>query len=344
MTAHKKILLTGASGFVATHTLDILLKRGYTVKATFRSQDKADYISNKFKGKPVETVIVEDIAKPNAFDETFKNDSEITAVLHTASPFFSAKSDPVKELLDPAIKGTRNVLESIKKYAPQVTTLVVTSSYAAILHVSKRDDHSFIQNEETWSDVTWEQAVENLDVSYLGSKKFAEQEVWKFIEQEKPNFTATTVNPPLIFGPLLQDVKTPEELNTSDLILWKSIIESEAGDTGDKYTQATSPWIDVRDVALAHILPLENEKLAGKRLLIAGGYFSTQSLLDIVNKDFPALKGKIAIGKPGTGLKNLDKVSQLDNHVTNELLNLKYHTLEESIVDTFKSFEILQEK
>lgn len=343
MSSHTKVLLTGASGFVAIHTLDTLLKRGFTVKATVRSEEKANYIKNKFKGLPLETTIVKDIQDPDAFDAALQ-DKTITAVIHTASPFFSARSDPVKELLDPAVKGTKHVLQSIKKFAPQVKTVVITSSYAAISNVSKRDDPSFIHTEETWADITWDQAVSDLTLTYRASKKFAEQEFWRFIKEEKPNFTGTTVNPPLIFGPLLQDVKSPETLNTSNAVLYQGIIGSIPGDTRDSYNREVNLWVDVRDVALAHVLPLENPKLAGKRLLVTPGFYSNQSILDIVNKDYSFFKGKIAVGQPGTGLKNVNKFSGFDNHVTNELLGIKYHTLEQTIIDTFDTLFELREK
>ncbi|VVT54545.1 uncharacterized protein SAPINGB_P004129 [Magnusiomyces paraingens] len=338
-----KVLLTGASGFVAIHTLEALLTRGFVVKATVRSQEKGHYLLNKFPGKPLEIAIVEDIQAPNAFENALK-DSAITAVIHTASPFFAAKNDPLKELLDPAVKGTKNVLQAIKTFAPQVSTVVVTSSYAAISNVTKRTDHSFVHTEATWSEITWEQAISDLNLSYRASKKFAERALWDFVAEEKPNFTATTVNPPLVYGPVIQDVTSPEKLNTSNAILWKNVIESTPGDTSDSYANDAALWVDVRDVALAHVLPLEKPELAGKRLFVTPGFCSTQSILDVLNEKFPALKGKIAVGRPGTGDKQLPELYQYDNHVTNDLLGIKYHTLEESMIDTFKSLVNLRPK
>ncbi|VVT47323.1 uncharacterized protein SAPINGB_P001654 [Magnusiomyces paraingens] len=344
MTKHEHVLLSGASGFVATHILDLLLKRNYKVTATVRSQKKADYLLKKFEGLPLKTVIVEDISNPDAFDSVFQNDHSITAVIHAASPVFFPEADGAKLVIEPAIKGTNNILKSIKQFAPQVTRVVVTSSYVSILQVFKKNDPTFIHNEETWSDVTYELAeTENKELAYFGSKKFAEKALWKFIEEEKPNFTATTIHPPFIFGPLIQDVQTPEQINGSNSLLFGSVVKSKANDTEGDYTEDILPSIDVRDVALAHVLALENDDLAGRRLLVSNEDFSTQSVLDIVNKNVPYFKGKIAIGQPGTGLKNLNKFSKLDNHVTNDLLKIKYRPFEETITDTFKSFEKILE-
>ncbi|VVT54543.1 uncharacterized protein SAPINGB_P004128 [Magnusiomyces paraingens] len=333
---HSKVLLTGASGFLGIYVLKTLFEHGYSVKATVRSKEKGDYLIATFPNKPLEIAIVEDIQEPDAFDEALK-DTSITAVIHTASPFFSAKTDPVKELLDPAIKGTKNILRAIKTHAPQVTTVVITSSNAAINNVSKYYDHSFVHTEKTWADVTWDQAISDLNLTYRGSKTFAERAFWDFIAEEKPNFTGTTVNPTLIFGPLLQQVASPEAINTSNAFLWKFLIHSKPNDTTDTYSNNPDLWVDVRDVALAHVLPLEKPSLAGKRLFLTSDFYTVQTLLDIVNERVPALRGKIAIGQPGTGNKNVEKVYQYDNHVTNELLGIKYHTLDDTIVETVNS-------
>lgn len=342
--AQTKVLLTGASGFIATHILDILLKRGYNVVATVRTQEKANYIHKKFGEFPVETVIVKDIEDPNAFDSALQ-DNAITAVIHTASPFHDVKSDPLKELLNPAVQGTKNVMQAIKTYAPQVKNMVITSSYASISNTKKRNDNSFVHTEKTWADISWEDAISNNNLAYRGSKKFAELAFWDFIKTEKPNFTGTTVNPPLVYGPLLQKITSLDQLNTSSALLWKDVINSIPGDTSSKYADIPpSLWVDVRDVALAHVLPLEKPELAGQRLFVTPGFYSPQLALDVVNKNFPSLRGKIAIGQPGTGLKNLDQIYRIDNHVTNELLGIKYHTFEECIVDSFTSLVQLNEE
>jgi uncharacterized protein YbjT (DUF2867 family) len=48
MSLEKKVFLSGASGYVAAHVLDQLLKNGYFVRASVRSQNKADQIAKKY--------------------------------------------------------------------------------------------------------------------------------------------------------------------------------------------------------------------------------------------------------------------------------------------------------
>ena len=94
-----RVLLTGASGFIAAHTLDILLEQGHSVVGTVRSQEKADKIKAQYKGKyddKLSFAIVPDIAQPGAFDEAVKSDPPFEAVLHTASPFHFNVTDVQK--------------------------------------------------------------------------------------------------------------------------------------------------------------------------------------------------------------------------------------------------------
>lgn len=95
-----RVLLTGGSGFIAAHTLDVLLKRGHSVVTTVRTEDKASKIKadNKEaveKGQ-LSFAIVPDIAQEGAFDEAVKSDPPFDLVLHTASPFHFNVTDVKK--------------------------------------------------------------------------------------------------------------------------------------------------------------------------------------------------------------------------------------------------------
>lgn len=99
-TAMTRVLLTGGSGFIAAHTLDVLLKRGHSVVTTVRTQEKADKIEADNK-EAVEKdqlgfAIVPDIAQEGAFDEAVKSDPPFEVVLHTASPFHFNVTDVKK--------------------------------------------------------------------------------------------------------------------------------------------------------------------------------------------------------------------------------------------------------
>lgn len=91
--------------------------------------------------------------------------------------------------------------------------------------------------------------------------------------------------------------------------------------------------IDVRDVAKAHILAFQKDELIEQRLMLHAGLFTTQTLLDIINEQFPELKGKIPAGKPGTGNPD-DALTPVDNSKTKKLLGFEFIDLKKDLYDT----------
>lgn len=108
------------------HVLDILLQHGHSVRITVRSKDKGEKLlaaHSEYKGK-LDYVIVPDIAQSGCFDEAVKSDPPFEGILHTASPFHYSITNPLKELLEPAIQGTIGILQATRKYAPEVKRIV----------------------------------------------------------------------------------------------------------------------------------------------------------------------------------------------------------------------------
>lgn len=304
-----------------------------------RSQDKADKIkkahSNVGKDK-LDFAIVEDIAQENAFDEAVKSDPPFEAVIHTASPFHFNVTDVKKQLLDPAVIGTTGILKSIKKSAPTVKKVVITSSFAAIVDGFKgtRPDHTY--SEKDWNPITPEQALENPANGYRASKTFAEKAAWDFLEKEKPNWTLSTINPPLVLGPVVNYLNSLSALNTSnqrtrDIMIGQA--KEQIPETG------TFIWIDVRDVALCHVKAIEVEAAANKRFFVTAGYFSNKEVANIIRKNFPEFKDNLPSESTPGGDYPKDGVFKIDNSRVVDTFGLKFRTLEESIVDTVKSIK-----
>lgn len=339
--AGETVLLTGATGFIASHILGILLDHGYYVIGTVRSLERAQWLVDAYKSRQdrFKLVTVEDIAKEGAFDEVIKNHKEITYVLHTASPFYHPSEDVENKILKPAIHGTTNILKAIKAYGPQVKHVVVTSSFAAITKPTRMSNPEDKYTEKSWNPFTYDEATKDPKITYTASKKLAEEVLWTFIEENKPNFTATTVNPPLVIGPLIQPLKSADQLNTSNKFVYQWL-KSSPGENTDNSLKSLE--VDVREVALAHVIALEKETAKGQRWFVVAGYMSPNAGLQILNKNFPDLK--IAHAPAGYDLAaDAANWAKYDNSQTNEQSGLKYHTLEQTIVDTAKSI-LEQEK
>lgn len=330
------VFVSGASGFIALHVVNDLLESGYKVIGSVRSQQKADRLLKQFNNhKNLSLVIVSDIAQLGAFDDVFeKYGEEISIVLHTASPFHFSTTEYEKDLLIPALNGTKGILESIKKYAASsVERVVVTSSYAAVTDFAGDCDKTKTFTEESWNPVTWEEAKKDPYTAYYGSKTFAEKAAWDFLKEnkDKVKFKLTTVNPVFVLGPQLFDENVSANLNTSCQFI-NDIVHSTPETELDK--NLFGGFIDVRDVSKAHQLAFERDDLIGQRLILSEGRFTMQDFADIINEDFPKLKGKIAVGKPGSGQDLLKSIAKLDNSKTKRLLGFKFRSLQETVDDT----------
>jgi nucleoside-diphosphate-sugar epimerase len=84
-----------------------------------------------------------------------------------------------------------------------VKRVVITSSFAAIINASKGfwPDHTY--SEDDWNPITLDEGQESPMLGYRVSKTFAERAAWEFVENEKPNFSIATINPPMVFGPIV---------------------------------------------------------------------------------------------------------------------------------------------
>lgn len=70
------VLVTGASGFMATHIVDQLLLAGYHVRGTVRDKQKAawtvEFFSARYGSGKFSAIIVPEMSTIGAFDEAVK--------------------------------------------------------------------------------------------------------------------------------------------------------------------------------------------------------------------------------------------------------------------------------
>ncbi|KAH7096854.1 D-lactaldehyde dehydrogenase [Auriculariales sp. MPI-PUGE-AT-0066] len=276
-----KVLVTGASGFLAAHVVKALLARGYTVRGTVRSHAKGEYLAKLFeKDYPgaFEFVIVRDIAQPGAFDEAVIG---VDAVAHTASPVeWASPEDPPEKLIKPAVEGTLFALRSAATRGTNVKRVVVTASYASIL---EPHDGPYEYSEEDWNDFSVKEAETRGKATtavhkYRASKTLAERAVWNFLTTDKPAFDAVTINPPFIYGPIIHDIGSIEQLNLSTMQLWQQFVRTDL--TPEVTSTYLGNHIDVRDVAEAHVDAIAREDLAGRRLVIGCGPIAPQDICE----------------------------------------------------------------
>ncbi|KAK6220216.1 nad dependent epimerase dehydratase [Colletotrichum tabaci] len=338
------ILLTGANGFVAQHILSQLLQAGHSVRAVVRTQSKADQLSTTFRAftsAQFETHVVPDITAPSAFDEALTSSRPFDGVIHTASPFNYRAVSSNLEFLEPAVKGTTEILSSITRVAPSVKRVVLTSSMAAVINwgAPKETDPPKVYTDADWNPITWDGALatDSMNLAYSASKTFAEKTAWDFISNKKPGFDLVTINPPMVYGPYVDPAvyKTPEDLNQSNFNLWRNFLEPSLKSTSPLPPNGLHLYVDVRDMARAHVLALLKPEAGGKRFVIGGGGVSNQKIANIFRSTLPKLADRIPRGEPDKA--ELPKgVFTLDASPAREVLGLEFISPE----DTFKQIAI----
>ena len=279
------VLVSGATGYVATHTIQQLLISGnYRVRGTIRS------LKNEEKVKPLQE-LVPDAKYPLELCEADLQDKEnwistvkgCKYVLHIASPFPLSTPKNPEEVIRPAVDGTLNVLSACAE-SGTVKRVVLTSSIASIScglagHPGRQNN---TYSEEDWSPP---EACE----PYERSKTLAEKAAWDFMKDlsEEKKFELVVVNPAVILGPML----TKFTGTSVDII--KSVLAGEVPGVVD----ISMGVVDVRDVAQAHITAMEKPECNGKRhLLVSESAVPYQRICQVMNNEFVP-QGYKAAGK-----------------------------------------------
>lgn len=334
--AETTVLVTGASGFIAQHTILRLLEAGYRVRGTIRSLAKADAVREVIAAHTDATDRLEiaqaDLMADDGWREAVRG---CRYVLHLASPLPSTPPKDENDLIIPARDGALRVLAAA--VAEGVERVVMTSSVAAIVYGHARDG-SRTFDESDWSELSDEVGA------YEKSKTIAERAAWDYMSElpEAERIEFCTVNPGLALGPVLT-----ANCSTSGQLVRKLLAREMPGcpDVG---------WavVDVRDVAEAHVAAMITPKAAGKRFVIAIEHASILDVAKILAAAFRDRGYKVPTRRvPGWLLKivatwdktarlavqELGKRQDLSNQRARDLLGWNPRSLKDMVVDMGES-------
>lgn len=175
---NKKVLLTGISGFLGSHTAIQLLEKGYHVTGTLRNIERAAsikcVIAKHTSAIDNLTFAEADITDSNVWTRLTKN---MDYVQHIASPFPQKLPKHENELIIPAKNGMLNVLKAAA--ANNVKRVVITSSSSAITY-GRPGTTNGVYNETTWTN---ENSSEDI-TPYFKSKTIAEKSSLGFYKEQ----------------------------------------------------------------------------------------------------------------------------------------------------------------
>ena len=331
----ERVLVTGASGFVAQHVILQLLEKGYEVRGTLRSLKRADEVRavlSKYTPKAAGIELVEaDLGADAGWADAVKGCS---FVQHVASPFPAVHPKDESELIRPAVDGALRVLKAAK--AAGVKRVVMTSSVAAIAYGLG------IARPEVVDETNWSNPNGPDNTPYTKSKTLAERAAWDYVNGEGKGLELAVINPTGIFGPALsKDVSTSLEIP----------IRLLNGKTPGLPRLGFS-MVDVRDVAACQLAAMTVPAAAGERFIASEDFLWFSECAAILRQAFPAYAKKIpkrlvpdfvirlmAIVQPiyKQTLTELGRTRRASNAKARRVLGVEFRTAKDALIASARS-------
>ena len=335
----QKVLVTGASGFIAEHCIIELLKNSYSVRGSLRSMNREQEVRDAIKSETDDANLEFcklDLLEDDGWEDAMR---DCDYLMHVASPFVIEDPKDENELIKPAKEGTLRALNAAKKAG--IKRVVLTSSVAAVNShmMSGTSDHT------TWTDINSKYVT-----PYQKSKTIAEKAAWDFYnsQDDSNKMEMTVINPGGVMGPQLgNDLDGASTQIVSQLISGKFPM----------IPALSFPFIDVRDVAILHLKAMITPDADGKRFIAAhteptwmyevAEVLSNAGYDKIKLKKAPSFMLKL-IGLFDNRTKSLvpmlDKFVPCDNSQTVEILNWTPMPWQQAFIEHAKSIEEIKEK
>lgn len=271
--------IIGGSGFIGSHITKLFLEEGANVKASTTTIDNKSKYQHllSFKNSKHLTIFPLDVRDKNGL-KTFVEGCDI--LVHAGTPFQLDVKDPESELINPAVEGTRNLLEAIHK-AEHLKKVIIIASVAAwntsfpFVPEIHPADHIFSETDTPY--------MKEDDHPYGISKYLADQEVRSFIQNHPDlTFEITSLSPTWVVGNPLSPRQDSTSIGMQLLI---------------KNAMAVNPFmeaiiaqdilfsmVDVRDVAEAVFLCTLKNGIHGRNYLIANESYRVSDISRMLNR------------------------------------------------------------
>lgn len=338
------VMVTGGTGYVGSWIVKELLERGYKVHLALRNKEDEEKIRHlkviESNSPGVLSLWEADLLKEGSFESACKGCSY---VIHSASPFILNFNDPQKELIDPALKGTQNVLHAASN-SGSVEKVILTSSIAAI-HGDNVDMKELGIKEFSETNFNSTSSLSHQPYSY--SKVLAEKKAWELAKRQV-QWQLVVINPALVMGPPLS-----QRSHSGSLTLMKELL-------GGKYRLGAPNlifgFVDVRDVARAHVLAIENGDASGRYLLAERvcSIYDFSKMLKVISEiryPLPVMKAPkflMLLSAPAFGLtrkfvrRNVGHNILFNTSKSRNQLHLDYTPLEQTMKDMLARLKELQ--
>ncbi|PLB55792.1 NAD dependent epimerase/dehydratase [Aspergillus steynii IBT 23096] len=283
LPADATVLVTGANGFIASHTVDKLLDQGFKVRGTVRTPKPwlNEFFDARYGKGRFETAIVSDFSDSQSVNNALQG---VSGVIHMASDL-SFSTDPSTVI--PWVTGaTRTILEVASKHET-IRRVVLTSSSRACYMSTWASTRGIQIDENTWNEkaikAAWDPATPEEHKAYAvyaASKTESEKQAWNWLEKNKPHFDFNTVLPDFNTGRVLHP-----EIPGSTIGFTRNLLKGDASALGLLPPQC---YVDVEDVARLHLIALLGEKVKSQRIFAFAGSKNWTDILRVLRELRPS--------------------------------------------------------
>lgn len=328
------VLLTGATGMVGYRILVRLLQSSYTVRCAVRTQASFDRIASLAPTQPyasqLSSVLVPDIAAPNAYDEAVIG---ATHIIHVASPIFGdvqpGPDDFETAILRPAVRGTMNMLEAAAK-EPLVKRVVVTGSMSSL--VANFEGYAELITEDTRRHA-FTRPFETDIQAYIAAKSLAFQAAKEFMKGQR-GFDLVHILPTYVIG-RDDTVTDPAQIakGTNSMVMGVLL--------GYPRRAVPGATVHIDDVAEMHLLALDKEKVQGGEDFLACCTDAKEGrwadAMDIVRAMFPEAV-ETGVLKPVAPEEAATLPNPVSNRKAREVMCMQFKSYEEQVVSVVQHY------
>ena len=248
-------MVTGANGHLGNNVVRSLLDKGHRVRATVRNTKN----TAPFTGLDCE-VVYADLLDKDSLSQALAG---VNTLYQVAAVFKQWAVKPEREIVHPAVMGTKNILTAAKEQG--VKKVVYVSSVAALDHYLPNP-----LDENSWNHDYWD--------PYYEAKTESEKLAWDVSRQL--DIDLVTVLPSAIIGPHCYGHLTP----TMDL--FHQILHNHLPfDPRFNFN-----FVDARDVAQGMLLAAQKGKTGERYILATEKVFSTTELFEIARSIYPNIR------------------------------------------------------